>query len=180
MKWRTSKAGSPCCSPFPALFLFYLFDWSVFFYSRLSFIHSNLLSSRSQTDLQRFVKDQFAFQRIVRRNAWQEGGRQNNGFRDNWSFQERVLSGNGGAGCGGLRDLYGTVLCQMLFVRLLMVQWTQWVWSIRGSGVQCSHTHTVAITQQKKFNQLSSQEWRRKDKNNRLTKTLSPVKESHS
>lgn len=36
----------------------------------------------------------------MRRNAWQEGGRQNNGFRDNWSFQERVLSGNGGAGCG--------------------------------------------------------------------------------
>lgn len=63
-----------------------------------------------------------------------------------------------GMGGRGLRDLYRTVLCQMLFVRLLMVQWTQWVWSIRGSGVQSSHSHTfwaVGITQQNKWNQLS-------------------------
>lgn len=36
----------------------------------------------------------------MRRNAWQEEGGQNNGFRDNCSFQKRVLSGNGVGGYG--------------------------------------------------------------------------------
>lgn len=133
---------------FPLFSFFYSFDWIVFSYPRVSFIQSNLLSSRSQTVLQCFVKGQFAFQRFVRRNAWQEEGGQNNGFRDNWSFPKRVLSGNGVGGVRGLWDLYGTVLCQMLFVRLLMVQWSQWVWLIMRvrsslSRLKCIFKHTL-------------------------------------